>query len=127
MAKDIRFMRDLTRGGAATILNEFATQAGREVLVSEEAIPVSPAVRGACEMLGFAPLYLANEGKAMVVVARDAADDALSYLRSNALGGHAARVGEVRETGKGGSPLVLLRTSVGGLRLLDPLIGDQRP
>jgi len=125
--KDIRFMRDLTRGGAATILNEFATQAGRQVLVSEAAIPVSPAVCGACEMLGFDPLYLANEGKAMVVVAHDAAEDALSYINSNALGRRAARVGEVRETEKGGSPLVLLRTGVGGLRLLDPLIEDQLP
>ena len=125
--KEVRFMRDLTRGGAATILNEFAAKAGREVLVSEEAIPVSPPVRGACEMLGFDPLYLANEGKALVVVSGDAAQDVLALLQSHPLGAHAALVGEVREAGDEERPIVLLRTEVGGLRLVDPLIEDQLP
>lgn len=125
--KDVKFMRDLTRGGAATILNEFATQAGRNVLVREADVPVSQAVKGVCEILGFDPLYLANEGKALVVVSDEVADDALAFLRSEGLGQHAALVGEVRETDAGASPLVLLETSVGGLRLLDPLIEDQLP
>jgi len=124
---EIRFMRDLTRGGAATILNELAAQGGNEVLVDEEAVPVAPAVRGACEMLGFDPLYLANEGKALVVVSAAAAEKVLEFLRARDLGRNAAIVGEVRGAAPSGKPIVLLRTSVGGLRILDPLIEDQLP
>lgn len=124
---DVRFMRDLTRGGAATILNEFAARGGRTAVVAEDAVPVDPAVATVCEMIGFDPLYLANEGKALVVVSPEAADEALAFLRSHELGRRAAIVGEVRETEAGTKPLVLLETCVGGLRLLDPLIEDPLP
>jgi len=123
---DVHFMRDLTRGGFATILNEMAGQAGCNVAVREEAIPVLPGVSAVCEMLGFDPLYLANEGKAVVVTSPDVAEEALKLLKRNRLGKNAAFVGTVERPSEG-TPKVYLETTVGGMRLIDPLLEDQLP
>ncbi|WP_131741142.1 hydrogenase expression/formation protein HypE [Actinomadura roseirufa] len=120
----IRKMRDATRGGVATVLNEMASGAGLAVVVDEDAVPVRPAVRGACELLGIDPLYVACEGRAVVVLAPDAVDAALAALRSHPLGADAAVIGRVREDPPG---LVLLRTSFGGTRVVDLLVGDPLP
>jgi hydrogenase expression/formation protein HypE len=116
---DLRFMRDPTRGGLATALNELAVDAGLAVVLEDHALPVRPEVAGACEILGLDPLYVANEGKLVAVVAPDAADRALA-----ALGDEAAVVGEVRDDPAG---LVLLETSLGGTRIVDMLVGDPLP
>lgn len=123
---DVHFMRDLTRGGLATILNEMVVQAGKSVEIEEESLPVLPGVASVCEMLGFDPVYLANEGKAVVVVSDEVADDALKMLRRHKLGKNAAEVGEIEKLDEGG-PRVYMKTSVGGTRLVDPLLEDQLP
>ncbi len=123
---NIRFMRDLTRGGLGTILNEMAIQANTSVTIDEGAIPVLPGVASVCEMLGFDPIYLANEGKAIIVASPDVADETLKALKRNKLGKNAAIIGEVEKPDESGSR-VYLRTNVGGLRLVDPLLEDQLP
>jgi hydrogenase expression/formation protein HypE len=120
----VRRMRDATRGGVATIMNEVATDAGVAVVVEEDAIPVRPDVRGACELLGIDPLYVACEGRMVVVVSADVADEALSALRSHPLGAGAALVGRIKDDPPG---LVLLKTAFGGTRIVDLLVGDPLP
>ncbi|HEY8478917.1 MAG TPA: hydrogenase expression/formation protein HypE [Spirillospora sp.] len=120
----VRRVRDATRGGVATVLNELASDAGAAVVVDESAVPVRPAVRGACELLGIDPLYVACEGRAVVVVAPEAEETALESLRDHPLGVDAAVIGHVREEPAG---LVLLRTSFGGTRIVDLLVGDPLP
>src|SRR5205823_5738208 len=93
----LRFMRDPTRGGLATVLNELAREAGLGITIQEERLPVRPVVRGACEILGLDPLYIANEGKLIAVVAPDAVDAALAALRAAPGGEAAALIGEVCE------------------------------
>ena len=121
---EIRAMRDPTRGGLATVLNEFAGSSGTAIAVREDSIPVKEAVKGACEILGFDPLYLANEGKLVAVVAKGPAEKVLSAMKKNPLGRDAAIIGEVRETPKG---KVLLETSIGNTRIIDMLSGEQLP
>ncbi len=123
---DIRFMRDLTRGGFATILNEMAAQARVDVTLKENAIPVLPGVASVCEMLGFDSLYLANEGKAAVVVSAGVAEGVLRQLKRHKLGRNAAIVGQAELAYEGGGK-VYLETSVGGTRLIDRLLEDQLP
>jgi len=120
----VRRMRDATRGGVATILNEVATDAGVAVVVEEDAFPVRPDVRGACELLGIDPLYVACEGRMVAIVAGDVADEALSALRSHPLGAGAALVGRIKDDPPG---LVLLKTAFGGTRIVDLLVGDPLP
>ncbi|MEV4674061.1 MULTISPECIES: hydrogenase expression/formation protein HypE [Actinomadura] len=120
----VRRMRDATRGGVATVLNELAADAGLAVVVDEDAIPVHPAVRGACELLGIDPLYVACEGRAVVVVAPGAADAALASLHAHPLGADAAVIGHVRDDPPG---TVLLKTAFGGTRIIDLLVGDPLP
>jgi hydrogenase expression/formation protein HypE len=120
----LRWMRDPTRGGLATALNELAAQAGLAVRLREEALPVEPAVNAACEILGIDPLYVANEGKLIAVVAAEAADEALSLLRSRPLGARAVEIGVVEREPEG---MVLLDTSLGGSRIVDLLVGDPLP
>jgi hydrogenase expression/formation protein HypE len=115
----LRWMRDPTRGGVATALNEFAGATGLAVRLDEQAIPIRPEVAGAAEILGIDPLYVANEGKLVAVVAPDAADEALRRL-----GGDAAIVGELEPEPPG---LVLLDTALGGSRIVDMLVGDPLP
>ncbi|MGE5554535.1 MAG: hydrogenase expression/formation protein HypE [Betaproteobacteria bacterium] len=123
-APGMRVLRDPTRGGLATTLNEIASQSRVGIRLDEAAIPVSAAVRGACEMLGFDPLYAANEGKVIAIVPRGEAEAALSALRAHTYGREAAIIGEV-VTGPEG--LVTLVTRFGGERVLDMLEGEMLP
>ncbi len=120
----VKAMRDITRGGLATILNEFASDAGAAIVIDEDSIPIKEAVRGACEILGFDPLYLANEGKIAVVASKDAATDVLQAMRRHPLGKDSAIIGTIKEAPKG---KLLLSTSIGNLRILDMLSGEQLP
>ncbi|PZN13237.1 MAG: hydrogenase expression/formation protein HypE [Bacillota bacterium] len=120
----IRWMRDPTRGGVATALNELARQARVAVLLDEEAIPVRPAVRGACEILGLDPLHIANEGQFLAVVSPEHAEAALEALRGVPGGEEAARIGEIGAEPAG---VVLARSSFGGTRVVDMLVGDPLP
>jgi hydrogenase expression/formation protein HypE len=122
--RNIRVMRDPTRGGLATTLKEIAAESGRCIVVYEDAIRVRPGVRGACELLGLDPLYIANEGILVAVV--DAADTAAltRVMKETRAGAESVVIGEVAESpGK----TVLLKTAVGGIRILDMLSGDQLP
>ncbi len=120
----LRWMRDPTRGGLATALNDLAGDAGLSVRLEEAALPVRPTVVGACEVLGIDPLYVANEGKLVAVVAPEVADDALAALRGHALGRDAALVGVVDDDP---DALVLLDTALGGSRIVDVMVGDPLP
>lgn len=122
--RDLHVMKDPTRGGLATTLNEIALASGVAMVVDEAAIPVREEVRGACEALGLDPLTLANEGKLVAVVAPEAAEQALQALRAHPLGRDAQVIGTVE---KAGVPQVRLNTDVGGTRVLDMLIGDPLP
>ena len=120
----VRALRDATRGGVATILNEIAKAADVGVLVTEEAIPVRAEVRGAAELLGIDPLYVACEGRLVAVVDGGQAENAIAALRAHPLGAQAAVIGEVTEEPPGA---VLLKTAFGGTRIVDLLVGDPLP
>ena len=120
----IRAMRDATRGGVATILNEVATDAGVCVVVSEDDIPVRHEVRGASELLGIDPMYVACEGRLVAVVAGADADRALAAMRAHPLGEQAAIIGHIADDPAG---IVLLKTAFGGTRIVDLLVGDPLP
>jgi len=120
----VRWLRDPTRGGLATVLNELALAANMAVVLDEAALPIRAEVIGACEILGIDPLYVANEGKLVAVVAAGAANDALAVLRAHPLGLEAAVVAEIRDEPAG---LVLLDTSFGGSRVVEMLVGDPLP
>ena len=124
LGPDLRWMRDPTRGGLATTLNELAAGTHATVVLDEEAIPVRDDVRAACEILGIDPLYVANEGKLVAVVAPGAADAALAALHSHPLGADAVDIGEIRQDDE---PLVLVDTPYGGSRIVDMLVGDPLP
>lgn len=117
-------LKDPTRGGLATALNEIALASEVSIALDEPLIPVRPEVRGACELLGLDPLTIANEGKLLAIVAPEKADAALAALRSLPLGKQAAIIGEVRAEPAG---MVFLRTEIGGSRVLDMLVGDPLP
>ena len=120
----VHVLRDPTRGGVASALNEIAASAQVGVRIDERAVPLSDEVRGACEILGFDPLYVANEGKVLVFVDPDATDVALAAVRSHPLGQEVAVIGEVVEEHPG---RVHLRSRVGGMRVVDMLSGEQLP
>jgi hydrogenase expression/formation protein HypE len=120
----VRCLRDATRGGVATVLNEVARAADVAVVLDERAIPVRPEVRGACEILGIDPLYVACEGRLVAIVDGAAADTALQAMHAHPLGVGAARIGAVKDDPPG---LVLLRTQCGGTRIVDVLVGDPLP
>ena len=120
----LRCMRDATRGGVASVLNELARSSRVAMLVRESAVPVEPAVAGASEILGIDPMYVANEGKLVAFVAEEAADRALAALRSVPGCERAAEIGEVRTEPPG---MVLVETSFGGTRVMDQLVGDPLP
>lgn len=126
-APDVRCFRDPTRGGLASTLNELAAQAEADITVDETAVPVRPAVMGACEMLGYDVMQVANEGKMVCVVAPEQAEAALAAMRSNRYGADAAIVGEVQPCPADRSPRVSLRTAFGSTRILDMLVGEQLP
>jgi hydrogenase expression/formation protein HypE len=120
----VRAMRDATRGGVATILNEIAKAANVGVLVNEDDFPVRAEVRGACELLGIDPMYVACEGRMVAVVPAGEADHAVAALRTHPLGAQAAVIGHVRTEQPG---LVQLKTAFGGTRIVDLLVGDPLP
>ncbi|HWR98281.1 MAG TPA: hydrogenase expression/formation protein HypE [Candidatus Methanoperedens sp.] len=120
----IRVMRDPTRGGLATTLKEFALESGRRILVREAEIPVLPGVRGACDLLGLDPLYVANEGILIALVAPEEAATVLAAMRAHPRGRDAALIGEVRAEQ---DAKVLLQTAAAGTRILDMLPGEQLP
>jgi hydrogenase expression/formation protein HypE len=120
----IRALRDPTRGGLSSTLNEIAGQSRAGIALDERAIPVREAVRGACELLGLDPLYVANEGKLVAIIAPEAAGAVLAAMRKHPLGRDAARIGTVTESNAG---LVTLRTLLGVTRVVDMLSGDQLP
>ena len=123
-AAAIHVLRDPTRGGLASTINEIAHQSGVGFELDEARIPVAPQVRAACELLGLDPLNIANEGKLVVVCAADAADAALAALRAHPLGGAAARIGHVSADPR---RFVQLRTLLGGWRMVDWLAAEQLP
>jgi hydrogenase expression/formation protein HypE len=120
----VRCLRDATRGGLATVLNEFAQAADVGMRIEERALPIREEVKGMCEILGLDPLYLANEGKLVAIVPAERAGSALDALRRHPAGADAALIGEVCETPKG---TVLLDTVFGGARIVDMLVGEQLP
>ena len=121
---DIHCLKDATRGGLATALNEIAMQSNVGVLIREDSIPVRPQVRGACELLGIDPLYVANEGKLLVVVPSAHVDSVLARMKQHELGAAACVIGEVRPEP---ARTVLLQTSIGGTRIVDMLVGEALP
>ena len=120
----VRCLRDLTRGGLATVVNEIALAADVSIVLDEAQLPIRHEVHGACEILGIDPLYVANEGKLMAIVAPEALEPAFSALASHPLGIDTEIVGEVRAAPAG---LVLLETAFGGRRVVDMLVGDPLP
>lgn len=120
----VRFLRDPTRGGVATVLNEVALDGGVGIEIDETAVPVRPEVRGACELLGIDPLYVACEGRFVAIVAPGDADLALAAIRDHPFGAGAALIGAVTAEPEG---TVLVRTPLGGLRVADLLVGDPLP
>jgi hydrogenase expression/formation protein HypE len=120
----LRCLRDATRGGVASVLNELARASGVAIVVREAAVPVNPTVAGACELLGIDPMYVANEGRLVAFVAPEAAADALAALAAAPGCGGAAEIGEVKTDPAG---LVLVETAFGGRRVMDMLVGDPLP
>jgi hydrogenase expression/formation protein HypE len=120
----LRCLRDATRGGVASVLNELARASGVAMAIRESEVPIAPAVAGASEILGIDPMYVANEGKLVAFVAPDVADDALEALRSVPGCESAAAIGEVRREPPG---MVLMETGFGGKRVMDQLVGDPLP
>ena len=123
-APSTRWMRDPTRGGVATVCNELARDTNLAVVLDETLLPIAPAVVGACDLLGIDPLYVANEGKVVAIVAPDEADAALAAMRSDPLGANATRIGEIMSEPEA---IVVLLTSFGGTRIVDMLVGDPLP
>jgi hydrogenase expression/formation protein HypE len=121
---DVHCMRDATRGGIASVLNEFAISSGVCIKIKETSIPIRSEVRGMCEILGLDPLYLANEGKVVVVLPRAHAEAALAAMRSHEYGAESAIIGEVSASPE---DTVILQTAFGGERIVDMLVGDQLP
>lgn len=121
---DVHVLRDPTRGGLGTTLNEIAGQSKVSIWLNEPDIPIQPAVRSACELLGFDPLYIANEGKTIIILPGEFADKALSVLRNNQYGKNAMRIGTVQSDSPG---RVLLRTGFGSVRIVDMLSGEMLP
>lgn len=123
-APSTRWLRDPTRGGVGTVCNELAQATGLGVVLDEQRLPVRPVVNGACEMLGIDPLYVANEGKFVAVVAPDEADAAVAAMRTHPLGDETTAIGEITEQP---GATVVLRTAFGGTRIVDMLVGDPLP
>ncbi|RAM49273.1 MAG: hydrogenase expression/formation protein HypE [Hapalosiphonaceae cyanobacterium JJU2] len=121
---EIHAMRDATRGGLATVLNEFSLSSNVAIRLDEQSIPIREEVKGVCEILGLDPLYLANEGKLVIVVKNEHADTVLSAMKSHPAGKDACIIGEVIPSPAG---IVLLKTLFDAERIVDMLVGDQLP
>ena len=120
----VKFMRDPTRGGVATVLNELAGKAGFGIELDESALPVSNGVAAMCELLGFDPLHIANEGKVLIVADPEEGEDILEIMKKNKLGGQSTIIGRVTGDHPG---KVVLKTETGGRRIIDSLTGDPLP
>jgi hydrogenase expression/formation protein HypE len=124
LGPDVHCLRDATRGGVASVLNEIARASGVAMAIDEGSVPVDPAVAGAAELLGIDPMYVANEGVFVVFVAPEAADATLAALRGVDGCARAAEIGEVKTEPPG---MVLVNTAFGGRRVMDQLVGDPLP
>jgi hydrogenase expression/formation protein HypE len=124
VSRNIHCLRDPTRGGLATTLNELAKQSGVGIMIEEDRIPVRDEVNGACEMLGLDPLYIANEGKLVAIVPAGDASKILTAMKGNKYGGNAAIIGEVTEAHAG---RVVMKTILGTSRVVDMLVGEPLP
>ena len=126
-APDVRCFRDPTRGGLASTLNEFAEQSGVDIVISEDDVPIKDAVRGACDMLGYDPFQVANEGKMVCVAPADQAQAVIDAMRAGRYGEDAAVIGTIEESRPERGHKVLLETGFGSRRILDMLVGEQLP
>jgi hydrogenase expression/formation protein HypE len=126
-APGVRCFRDPTRGGLASTLNELASQSQVDMVIDEDAVPVKDTVRGACEMLGYDVMQVANEGKMVCVVPADQADAALAAIKADPHGADAAIIGDVAEMQPDRGSKVFLKNAFGGRRILDMLVGEQLP
>jgi len=124
ISENIRFMRDATRGGLATVLAEIVQEKKFGIFLNEEKIPIRESVRGMCEFFGFDPLYVANEGKVVMIVPENDAESVLDTLQKNKFGKEAQIIGEVVDNYPG---KVVMKTQIGGKRIIDMLLGDQLP
>jgi hydrogenase expression/formation protein HypE len=124
VSPDVHVLRDPTRGGVATALNEIAGRSGVAIQLYEGEVPISAPVRSACEMLGLDPLYVANEGKCLVILPKEYARPVLKAMKRHRYGSSAALIGEVLEGPRG---RVLLRTRVGGTRIVSTMTGAPLP
>ena len=122
--KNIHVLRDPTRGGLGTTLNEIARQSDAGIKLYEDKIPLKEQVRGICEMLGLDPLYMANEGKMIIILPRDSAEKVLNILKNEKLGQNSSIIGEVTGEHRG---RVTMKTVTGGSRIVDVPVGDQLP
>lgn len=125
VAPNTRFMRDATRGGIAAVLNELAESSHVGIEIVEDQTPLHPEVKGFCEILGLDPLYLANEGKLVVVVPADETEAALAAMQNHPLGKDSAQIGQIEQNGRAGR--VVMNTVFGGRRIVDMMIGEQLP
>ncbi len=123
-AQSVHALRDPTRGGVAATLNEWTEQSNVAIDLDEQALPIRAGVAGACEILGFDPLYVANEGKVVVAVAADAVDQVLSAMKRHPVGTNAAVIGRACSAGR---PIVTMTTGIGGRRIVDMPVGEQLP
>jgi hydrogenase expression/formation protein HypE len=123
-SQEIHVLRDPTRGGVASVLNEIAESAEVGITILEDQIPVSEEVMGACEILGFDPLYVANEGKLLAFISPTAVDKVLAAMRAHPFGKNAVIIGEIVADHPG---TVIMKTHIGGSRVVDMLSGEQLP
>jgi hydrogenase expression/formation protein HypE len=123
VTRDVHVLRDPTRGGVASALNEICNSSGNGILLEEKMIPVSDEVKGACEIMGFDPLYVANEGKLLIILPGEYADNIIRTIRKHPLGKDASIIGRVTE----GPPIVKITTLVGSTRIVDMISGEQLP
>jgi hydrogenase expression/formation protein HypE len=123
-SKEIHFMRDLTRGGLVAVLNELTAISGFGIIIDESSVPVDQPVKGLCEIFGFDPFYLANEGKVLIVTGDDEHQKVLNVMRSTASGRHSVVIGEIMDTADNH---VILKTLIGGTRILNMYSGVQLP
>ena len=124
VTKDIHVLRDPTRGGVGTTLNEIAVSSNLGIFIQEEKVPVKNEVAGVCELLGLDPLYVANEGKLLAFVPPEHGEEVLAVVKADDLGKDACIIGEVVEDYPG---KVFMKTRIGGTRIVDMLTGDQLP
>jgi hydrogenase expression/formation protein HypE len=123
-SKNIHVLRDPTRGGVATALNEISRQSGVGIILEEDSLPIQPAVEAACEMLGFDPLYIANEGKLLAIISQEDVENVLAVMRKTRYGENAVVIGVVEDSPHG---RLLLRTGFGSTRIVDVLAGEMLP